>query len=727
MKGEQSTTDETLNLEPRTLNLERGHTDDRYVGIPWKDAGSAWDGADCRGLAYLFAAEEFGFRPPVAQSGERARGKATELLSGAGFNEKALQRGDLVFFRRRKDARVCHVATFLGGGKYLHTINGYASRVDNGLALIRRIGLEPVGAIARWDQERFCAALSDADVGYIAPVVQFVIMLVIAIGSTVASILLMPKMPNFRNAFGRYSNYGGFENLMTHTTTQEPLPDVLGNVFLAGNAVYQTGVDKTQAITDVTQQKVNKIVVLASGPVAEDSLSFKINSMTRNSPWFFNGTGKGLAPNPAQTKAEAVTGTIGVDTNRPSVTAYWGDYGIDVEADVRSQYDRNYPVYAFSGCAYLVFRLIDSNKFPSFNIAIRTKGRKCRKITTTGFEVNTTTDESLAGADGTKVRFKLAHQDIKEVTALTVNGTAYAHISAAAQTGNVFYLNKTKGYVEFITAPAAAATILVSYTNYPRDWTQNPALHLVYLLTEPGRGKGFDESRIDWPAAVALRDYCDEIVYWRTLGFSVVGRNRFKCNYALDYRKSLQDHLRAVLDSCMAGLFISNGKLVMKARGAGASVFSFTEANILKDSFGSELVNRSDRNNSIDVVYHSEDSLSAETAVTRDDPENQRARAPRVGNGGVVDEKLYLPAVSSQHQAERIGETILTEQVNTRWMVSFKTSIKGLPLEPFDIVDVTHSSQPAWAGKLFRIEEISHDEDDRMEIVASEYFEGAYL
>jgi len=101
-------------------------------------------------------------------------------------------------------------------------------------------------------------------------------------------------------------------------------------------------------------------------------------------------------------------------------------------------------------------------------------------------------------------------------------------------------------------------------------------------------------------------------------------------------------------------------------------------------------------------------------------------REELTGNDGVVESIFKTPAISDVGQAERFAETILQEDVNMRWLVTFKTNIKGLALQIFDVIDVTHGSQPSWSAKLFRIEEITHDAEDRMQIKASEYF-AAYI
>jgi hypothetical protein len=504
------------------------------------------------------------------------------------------------------------------------------------------------------------------------------------------------------------------------------LPDLFGAVSVAGNCPYQSRVDQSQPTGDPTAQKANKIIVLSSGPI--EDFAYGSNQIKINGKLYSDATWhpSGYALDPAQSKAEAVDGTISTDVNRPSISQYKGTHGISVPVDIRASYDRNMPIYGFAGCAYLVARLVDSTKYSQWNLIATPKGRLCRTLDENGFITATATAEAVGTGDGSTVRFKLAYADIASVTSVTVGGVAYSAISEAVQTGTVYHLNATKGYLEFLTAPAGAAAIVATYVYYPRAWSQNPAVILAYLLTEKIRGKGFDAAKLDWASADALQDACNASITWQSANGSVT-EVRARCDYALDYRKPIQEHIRAVLDSCYGILVVSGGKFVMRARAAGSSVFSFTTANILRDSFNSELLDRSQRANRFHVFYHALETFSAETEIVRDDPNDQAAREARLGNDGVVEETLRMLAVSTASQAERLGETMLREDVGTRWICEFKTTVKGLALQPGDVVDVTHPSQPAWAAKLFRVEDTTFDEADRLTIRASEYVGSAYI
>jgi hypothetical protein len=686
-----------------------------YCNLPWLEGGLTRAGLDCRGLALLWLQEQKGLvifnRPPTVG--------ADRILRSAMLHQ-IWRAGDILFFRHKQSGRPCHVAIHIGHGRLLHILAGCESRIDNGPELLRRLGLEPMGALGSEEADKLCQALNNPDLGW----VQVIALLIgLALSFIAAQLTPKPKLPRFLNQTGRYSQ----NPLVTQTSSELPLADLLGSVVVAGNAIYSQLIDNTQSITDKTLQMWNKIVVLGSAPFDDfDTLTgLKINGLSYEDQSFHSGTVIGFRLDPAQTKAEAVTGSISGDSTVPSISRYDGAHAISVPVDVRAWYDRTLPIYGLSGCGYLVFRLANGEVLGNFNLICRVKGRLCRQFDENGFITATAAAEDLPGADGVKVRFALANADVISISSLTVGATSFTEIGPGNQSGDVYRLNKLKGYVEFITAPAAASTITITYDYYPRTWTQNNVAQIIYLLTEPLRGKGFSEDKIDWSAADAFATRCDEQIVIQTADGPIT-RPRYEANYAIDARKPIQEHMRAILDACHGSLFISSGKFVVRERRAGASIFSFDQTNILKGSFSSELVERADRANRLHVFYHSEDSQNSETELIVDDQLNQDARADRAGNNGIVDENLKFPAVTNLEQAQLLAMTILAEEVNANYVCEFTTTVKGLALEPEDIISVTHSSQPGWSAKQFRILKLDHDENDYLKLQAAEYFGGAY-
>lgn len=692
--------------------------DKSYCGIPWKDGGRTRSGSDCVGIVWLWLTEQAGFSMPCPSSTPNA--DAAELLTDS-FDEASLRRGHVIFFREQASGKVRHVAIYLGENKVLHILKGGTSRIENGFTLLRRCGCEPVDAIPADQIGRICAALADKDLGEAGTLT----LIALAIVLSLVSYALTPSLSGFKNRTGRY----GQDALITQRNPEIPLADLLGTVVVAGNSIYQQLPDKNAVIDNDPPQQWNQVIVLASGPSEEIDYrtGMMINGVSYQDKSFFAGGFEGVFVNPAQTKAEAVSGSIGDDTFVPTVSLYDGAPDISVPVDIRAQYDRTMPIYGLTGCTYLVFRFADSSKFQNFNLTIRVKCRRCRTFDSDGFTVLNAAGESLTGADGTKMRFKLANDDIKAISSLTVNGTPYTEISAATQTGNVYQLNKTKGFIEFITAPAAAATIAITYNYYEREWTQNPAMHVIYLLTDQVRGKGFKEDRISWSDAVDARDYYDETVDWVSASGSFSGP-RYQTNYAIDYRKPIQDHIQALLDACHSVLFLSNGRFILRPKQNSASVMSFDSSNILVDDSGQStfemtLVDRSQSANRIKLLFSSEDTLNAETEVKADDADDQVAREDIAGNEGVIEENLKYPAVTDASQAERLAETNVREQVYSGRVAHWKTNIKAVPLQPGDVVDTTRSGRV----RYWRIESINHDEFDRLEVDASELVPSAYF
>jgi len=685
-----------------------------YLNLTFRAGGRTREGIDCAGLAMLWLREQLGIEVPDTPTDDsQAAGGAVAGVLQRGFKGLG-ESGSLVFFRRRKDTFPTHVATHLGGGRLLHILSGCESRIDNGITLLGRLGYLPCATVPPIEAPALAALLNDRRMGEATTIVTFIIGLALSFAS---SFLLRPNLPRLGNNRGRYSDGA----LISQRNPEIPLADVLGQVVVAGNLVYQQ-LSTPDATAD--PQRANVIQVLSTAPAEVDYPSLRIKGVGYRDASHYGGTFGGYWRNPPQTKDEAVTGTIASELNRPSLTIYNGAHGVEVGRDVRGQYDRTFPVHGLPGVTHIVYRTMTAANLSGFNATVRVKGSHCRTFTDAGFDVTDVLGESLAGADGSKVRFKLANADVIAVSSVYVNAVAYTEMSESNQTGNVFAVNRTKGYLEFVTAPATSAVIEVDYTYHPREWTRNPAAQAVYLLTENRRGRGWPEDKINWPAAEDFYDYCEDDVTWQS-DYGEVTEARYTSDYAVDFRSPLQEHVRAVLDSAYAFMFISGGLVTLKARAAGSSVFSFDEDTMLlengRSAFEVEDVDRQDRPNEIRVLFHSDETHNAEGEVARVDKLDQDERAERIGNEGVLSTNLKFNAVTRRTQAERLGEQVVRENAASRKVVQITTNIKGLAIEPGDLVDVTHASVPDWSGKLFRVEELSHDDQDRLKIKGSEY------
>jgi len=348
-------------------------TDESFVGVPFRKYGRTFQAADCVGIVWLYlrhALKSDIELPDRNLDTKPDQAELESLINKPTWNE----RGDVIFFRHKKTGKITHLAVALGNGRLLHS-TGNASRIDDGPKLIERLGYKPVGAIASNDAARLQRAIQCAEIG--DPVTWTVVMLlVISIALSAASYAMSPKpkLNGRRNQKGAYS----YDSQFTAVSSELPLPDILGRVHIAGNAIYTTLQDKTEDIVTPASVRMNRMIVYSSGPaegIDWEGFNIRVNGLHYDNRWWYKQTVQsierhGWAINPAQTKDEAVNGTfdtgltVGIPplpdvyTNQPSLSLYTGAHDKDVPVDIRASYDRNMPVYGLSGCCYIVARFM---------------------------------------------------------------------------------------------------------------------------------------------------------------------------------------------------------------------------------------------------------------------------------------------------------------------------------------------------------------------------------
>jgi hypothetical protein len=690
------------------------------IKVPWSKGGRTFAGADCVGIVRLYAHLTDRPIPKITTPPESEITDATVLPlldspPGGASSVEPLPEGTLLFFVRQ--GRLCHVAVTLGRGRILHSTMA-GPRIDNGPELLRRLGFELVGTLPITDSARVTLALRHAG---LANPVQIIVMLVISIGLSLISGALMgsPRVGLFGG-----SRYGSFDGLVTKNSGEVAIPDVLGQVAVAGNAVYQERLDQNVPGSVADTLGITRIVVFGEGGIdGFDQETLRIGGYTYDGVFHFDGTADGFALNPAQTKAEAYTGTIGSDTLRSSVTLYETPRELSPTLDVRMANDRTAPLWGFNRSAHAWFRVFNPQKYASgFNVTLRVRGAKCRDFDSSGWLTTTVTAESLAGADGTLTRWLLANGDLLDATLVEVNGNPYTEVSATNQTGDVYHLNRTLGIIEFLTAPPAAAVIEVTYDYYPRTHTRNPARLIAWVLTEPIRGKGYGEGSIDWPSFDTARDYFDETVPTGD-GQNVIEVTRYQCDYVIDARRPLTDHLDSLKQACRSELLLTGGLVKLKPLQNGDSFFSFTEDNIVAGTFRAEQPDRSGSPNRVRLQFQDAAAINSESAVLAEDPADQADRSARIGNNGVVEMSAKYLAVTDRSQAFRLAHQILADEVQRLWVGQHTTTEKGLALEPGDIIDITHPAQPGWDERKARVTDLEFDEMGRLVVKWIDYVE----
>lgn len=112
-----------------------------YVGIPYRDAGRARDGADCWGLAALVLEENYGITLPAHPAGYSRPESAAARAAIAELSETirrdlfvqvpagAAQPGDLVLMRI--GGAPCHVGIVVAPGLMLSVRQGQTSVIES--------------------------------------------------------------------------------------------------------------------------------------------------------------------------------------------------------------------------------------------------------------------------------------------------------------------------------------------------------------------------------------------------------------------------------------------------------------------------------------------------------------------------------------------------------------------------------------------------------------------
>jgi cell wall-associated NlpC family hydrolase len=113
---------------------------DRYIGVRFIDGGRDFDGFDCWGLVKTYYREErnidlpeFNISSSDAKSINKNMTSEANLKKWVAVEKINIQMGDVITMSlsSRHPDFVTHVGVFIGGGKFLHTIEGQTSTISN--------------------------------------------------------------------------------------------------------------------------------------------------------------------------------------------------------------------------------------------------------------------------------------------------------------------------------------------------------------------------------------------------------------------------------------------------------------------------------------------------------------------------------------------------------------------------------------------------------------------
>jgi len=239
----------------------------------------------------------------------------------------------------------------------------------------------------------------------------------------------------------------------------------------------------------------------------------------------------------------------------------------------------------------------------------------------------------------------------------------------------------------------------------------SPPTSVWDFLTNTRYGMGIPEEKLDIDSFIAAHNYCIEEIS--------AGDLRYTLDIVLGSSKSALDHLVMMLQSFGGFLVWSEGVIKLKVEKSESSTASLTEDTIIADSFQYTVPSLKDVPNRVNVDFRDREDDFRHRILTANDEYNQDDTSE------IRSLDVQLHGVTRETQAARLAQFYLDSAISNQIILIFRVSIQNIAFEVGDVIDITHSL-PGWTGKLFRIMEISEEENDEMLVTCREYNANIY-
>lgn len=228
-------------------------------------------------------------------------------------------------------------------------------------------------------------------------------------------------------------------------------------------------------------------------------------------------------------------------------------------------------------------------------------------------------------------------------------------------------------------------------------YSPNPALCTYDYLTNTIYGKGLPTADIDTQSFIDGANYCDTTMEEYSGSGTTIAY--FESNAYVDTAKKLMDNVKALLSSYRAHLPFIGGKYTLVIEKDETSVFTFTQANILKGSFRFGGTSKRLLLNKIKVIFVNPDKNWQSDMRTFDN-----ATYLAEDNDFELSKEINLVGEINQYRADYIAQTYLKKS-RQGITCTFVASMEALLVQVGDVVQVTHPT-PGWTNKKFRVVKI---------------------
>jgi hypothetical protein len=267
-----------------------------------------------------------------------------------------------------------------------------------------------------------------------------------------------------------------------------------------------------------------------------------------------------------------------------------------------------------------------------------------------------------------------------------------------------------------------------------RAYSNNPALCLLDYLTSTKYGMGLTEEDLDLRSFYEAAQVCNTIVKSNAaIGGKIHGgittRNipLYECNIALSTENTIRENIESILETMgQADLVWSAGKYRLNLKYPTSQEQEdslihpnhfFNEDNIIDDEINIIFPNAQERLNQVTVNFRNEHNDFKLDSVTWPKTGSVPYTTYLNEDGGrYLQRDFSFPGITDPYHALAKAEQLVRQSRNT-FIVEFRSSIKGLSVEPGDFINVDIPSRGIEL-ETFKVQSVSIQEDLSCKIVA---------
>ena len=250
-----------------------------------------------------------------------------------------------------------------------------------------------------------------------------------------------------------------------------------------------------------------------------------------------------------------------------------------------------------------------------------------------------------------------------------------------------------KGVKVQIPPPSVYDPINRTYTgavwegDFVTAWTDNPAWCFYDIITNDRYGVGafISADQVDIWALYTIAQYCDQLV---NDGFGGT-EPRFTCNLYIQTREEAYKVINAMASIFRGLVYWAGGSIIPVQDAPSSPVALFTPANVIDGTFSYEGTSIRARHTVVLVSWNDPSDQYRQKIEYVEDPEG-------IERFGVVQSEIVAFGCTSRGQAHRIGKWLLYSERLESEVISFKSGLESLAVNPGDIIK---TSDPIRAGE----------------------------